>query len=277
MLYRSIAMPRCVHLRVRQEVGGWIDETIWVRSTSYRPIWCPAAIAASTHPSDSTRPMCCEPTPRSSCACHIEHGTLPEWKRPGLGADTLCTARLIGCSLRPPIGRHSVPGEARLLPGLTVPGRVRRTRALHRGQASGHGGAADACTSSHEELDTHHKCLGTHTQSTPRAGEGLPAGAARLGRAALQNHLFELQDAVVVRMLYVGMQVCMLNCGKASHITDKKRRETQQSYLIVSYNSYLPVPCGELPAANRRGRDVPGGTIPVHWYAGRHRQLSATA
>ena len=34
------------------------------------------------------------------------------------------------------------------------------------------------------------------------------------------------------------MQVCMLNCGKASHITDKKRRETQQSYLIVSYNSY---------------------------------------
>jgi hypothetical protein len=131
--------------------------------------------------------------------------------------------------------------------------------------------------SSHEELDTHHKALGTHKQSTPRAGEGLSAGAARLGRAALQNHLFELQDAVVVRMLYVGMQVCMLNCGKASHITDKKRRETQQSYLIVSYNSYLPVPCGELPAANRRGRDVPGGTIPVHWYAGRHRQLSATA
>ena len=27
--------------------------------------------------------------------------------------------------------------------------------------------------------------------------EGLPAGAARLGRAALQNHLLELQDAVV--------------------------------------------------------------------------------
>ena len=49
--------------------------------------------------------------------------------------------------------------------------------------------------SRHEELDTHHKCLGTHKQSTPRAGEGLPAGAARLGRAALQNHLFELQDA----------------------------------------------------------------------------------
>ena len=49
----------------------------------------------------------------------------------------------------------------------------------------------------HEELDTQHKCLGTHKQSTPRAGEGLPAGAARLGRAALQNHLFELQDAVV--------------------------------------------------------------------------------
>ena len=44
----------------------------------------------------------------------------------------------------------------------------------------------------HEELDTHHKGLGTHKQSTPRAGEGLPAGAARLGRAALQNHLFEL-------------------------------------------------------------------------------------
>ena len=50
--------------------------------------------------------------------------------------------------------------------------------------------------SPHEELDTHHK-LGTHKQSTPRAGEGLPAGAARLGRAAVQNHLFELQDAVV--------------------------------------------------------------------------------
>jgi hypothetical protein len=49
----------------------------------------------------------------------------------------------------------------------------------------------------HEELDTHHKSLGTHKQSTPRAGEGLPAGAARLGRAALQNHLFELQEAVV--------------------------------------------------------------------------------
>ena len=127
--------------------------------------------------------------------------------------------------------------------------------------------------------------LGTHKQSTPRAGEGLSAGAARLGRAALQNHLFELQDAVVVRMLYVGMQVCMLNCGKASHITDKKRRETQQSYLIVSYNSYRGafhrvrnqsvrrrVTCGE----SRRGH-VPGGTIPVHWYAGRHRQLSATA
>ena len=28
-----------------------------------------------------------------------------------------------------------------------------------------------------------------HKQSTPRAGEGLQAGAARLGRAALQNHL----------------------------------------------------------------------------------------
>ena len=36
-----------------------------------------------------------------------------------------------------------------------------------------------------------------HKQSTPRAGEGLPAGAARLGRAALQNHLLELQDALV--------------------------------------------------------------------------------
>ena len=48
----------------------------------------------------------------------------------------------------------------------------------------------------------HHKRLilgthPTHKQSTPRAGEGLPAGAARLGRAALQNHLFELQDTVV--------------------------------------------------------------------------------
>ena len=37
----------------------------------------------------------------------------------------------------------------------------------------------------HEELDTHHKISRRHKQSTPRAGEGLPAGAARLGRAAL--------------------------------------------------------------------------------------------
>ncbi len=36
-----------------------------------------------------------------------------------------------------------------------------------------------------------------HTQSTPRAGEDLPAGAARLGRAALQNLLLELQGALV--------------------------------------------------------------------------------
>ena len=28
-------------------------------------------------------------------------------------------------------------------------------------------------------------------------GEGLPAGAAALGRAALQNHLLELQNALV--------------------------------------------------------------------------------
>ena len=110
---------------------------------------------------------------------------------------------------------------------------------------------------SHEELDTHHKRLGTHKQSTPRAGEGLSAGAARLGRAALQNHLFELQDAVVVRMLYVGMQVCMLNCGKTSHITDKKRRETQQSYLIVSYNMRR-VTCG----ANRDGDTSQGELFP---------------
>ena len=135
MLYRSIAMPRCVHLRLRREVGGWIGATIGVRSTSYRPIWCPAAIAASTHPSKSTRPVCCEPTPRSSRACHIKHDTLPEWKRPGLGAGSLCTARLLGCSLQPPIGRHSAPGEALLPPGLTVLGRGRRPSALHRGQA----------------------------------------------------------------------------------------------------------------------------------------------
>jgi hypothetical protein len=29
---------------------------------------------------------------------------------------------------------------------------------------------------SHEELDTHHKVLGTHKQSTPRAGEGATYG-----------------------------------------------------------------------------------------------------
>ena len=132
MLCHSIALPRCVHLQVHREVLGWIDG---VRSTSYRPVWCPTAIAASTHPSDSNRPVCCEPTPRSSRACHIAHGTLPEWKHPGLGVDSLCTARLIGCSLQPPIGRHSVPDELLLLPGLTVPGRSRRPSALHRGQA----------------------------------------------------------------------------------------------------------------------------------------------
>ena len=45
----------------------------------------------------------------------------------------------------------------------------------------------------HEELDTHHKMPRQHTQSAPRAGEGLPVGAARLGRAALHNLLLELQ------------------------------------------------------------------------------------
>jgi len=67
---------------------------------------------------------------------------------------------------------------------------------LRYGRAAEHAALA-ARQASHEELDTHHKVLGTHKQSTPRAGEGRPAGAARLGRAALQNHLFELQDAVV--------------------------------------------------------------------------------
>ena len=37
----------------------------------------------------------------------------------------------------------------------------------------------------------------THTAKRSPAGEGLPAGAARLGRAALQNLLLELQGAVV--------------------------------------------------------------------------------
>ena len=36
-----------------------------------------------------------------------------------------------------------------------------------------------------------------HKQSAPRAGEGPPVGAARLGRAALQKLLLELQGAVV--------------------------------------------------------------------------------
>jgi hypothetical protein len=63
-------------------------------------------------------------------------------------------------------------------------------------RTSGRAGVHNRCTPA-EELDTHHKFLGTHKQSTPHAGEGLPAGAARIGRAALQNHLFELQDAVV--------------------------------------------------------------------------------
>ena len=34
----------------------------------------------------------------------------------------------------------------------------------------------------HEELDTHHKMPRQHKQSAPRAGEGPPVGAARLGR-----------------------------------------------------------------------------------------------
>ena len=33
----------------------------------------------------------------------------------------------------------------------------------------------------HEELDTHHKALGSHRQSTPRAGEGLGCTALSLG------------------------------------------------------------------------------------------------
>ena len=37
----------------------------------------------------------------------------------------------------------------------------------------------------------------THTAKRSPAGEGLPAGAARLGRAALQNLLLELQGALV--------------------------------------------------------------------------------
>ena len=49
----------------------------------------------------------------------------------------------------------------------------------------------------HQELDTHHNEARQHKQSTPRAGEGLPVGAARLGRAALQNLLLELQGALV--------------------------------------------------------------------------------
>ena len=36
-----------------------------------------------------------------------------------------------------------------------------------------------------------------HRESTPRAGEGLRAGVARLGRAALQSQLLELQGALV--------------------------------------------------------------------------------
>ena len=48
--------------------------------------------------------------------------------------------------------------------------------------------------SMHEELDTHHKFLcSEHKQSTPRAGEGLAAGAARLfsvlrPRGAAERH-----------------------------------------------------------------------------------------
>ena len=36
-----------------------------------------------------------------------------------------------------------------------------------------------------------------HKQSAPRAGEGPPVGAARLGRTALQKLLLELQGALV--------------------------------------------------------------------------------
>ena len=44
-------------------------------------------------------------------------------------------------------------------------------------------------------LDSDHKC--DEEQPTPRASEGRPAGAARLGRAALQNQLLQLQGALV--------------------------------------------------------------------------------
>ena len=50
--------------------------------------------------------------------------------------------------------------------------------------------------SSDEALDTQHKGQ-RDRESTPRAGEGLRAGVARLGRAALQSQLLELQGALV--------------------------------------------------------------------------------
>ena len=49
---------------------------------------------------------------------------------------------------------------------------------------------------SHEVLDTQHKTSG-HTESTPRAGEGLRAGVARLGRAAQQSQLLELHGSTL--------------------------------------------------------------------------------
>ena len=49
----------------------------------------------------------------------------------------------------------------------------------------------------HEELDTQHKMPRRPQTVNAPCGRGPTTGAARLGRAALQNRLLEFQDALV--------------------------------------------------------------------------------
>ena len=77
--------------------------------------------------------------------------------------------------------QHACELRVRTVPfrSLACGGNTRKLVAVLLPRSSSH--------NTHEELDTHHKMPRQHKQSTPRAGEGLPAGSARLGRAALHT------------------------------------------------------------------------------------------
>ena len=119
-------------------------------------------------------------------------------------------------------------------------------------------------TRTHEELDTHHKCLGTHRQSTPRAGEGLPAGAARLGRAALclpyhlslhatQKRFPDLKIACDADDTYLGARPAVLYPGYAALRADTLESCGTRSKLakVVAYTragSHRDIPA-EIPGS----------------------------